>query len=365
MKVLCITSSYPRFEGDIAGHFVAELNALLSDKGHSVQTLAWSGEHTRDRKSVEFVRYAPRRFESLFFRSGAFENLRDFRNRLLIGPAILMMWRRIVKREKPDLVIGHWVLPSGFLARMAGDFWGIPSCIIGHSGGLDLLKNLKQGSAIRNLVLDGSITVPSSAFFDLVPNGDFFPVGFHSSAGRNSKKGYKREGVLIMSRLEKIKNVERVIQAWRALKTPPTLHIAGDGSQRNILKQLAKDNPHIDFHGYVVGDKKTKLLLQCRYFFLSSKILDGRHEGFPIALLQAIDAGLIPLVSYFPGVEDILTPRFIVHENESWATRFLDLDRAFKQGDFKGELLEIQNRVEKRKWSILGLEWVKYFEGLA
>ncbi len=351
MKILVLSSSYPRYAADTSGHFVKELNEILEDEGHRVRTLAWRGERTSDNEKVRFVSYAPPRFETLFFKSGAPENLGKPINQILIAPAMLAMWRAIVKEEQPDLVIGHWAMPGGILARLAGDFFDVPSIVVGHSGGLHRLRKMGEHSIIRSLVLDGPMTIPSSAFQSLAPNAKLLPIGFHP-IDRTIKR-VETQDALIMSRLEPIKNVQRVIRAWDS-KTA-TLHIAGEGSCRTFLEKLAKGlGKNVVFHGNISGVKKSHLMSSVKYFFLPSQVLDGRHEGFPIGLLQAIDFGLIPLVANFPGASDVLTQTFLVDEDEDWSKRFKSL--SFE----KKELQAMRESVFERRWSQIGRGWVDW-----
>jgi len=362
LKILSITSSYPRFEGDIAGHFVAEFNDILAAAGHQVKTLAWRAKDTRDREGVKFVAYLPkwggreREFETLFFGSGSPENLSKLYNKILVFPAMAAMWREIVKQEKPDLIIGHWMIPGGILARLAGHFFEVPSLVIGHSGGLHALRKLGTRSILRSIIVEGEVTIPNPAFFDVLPRATSLPIGF-LPIGEKSCSG-KNGDALIMSRLEPIKNIERVIEAWSTEKA--TLHIAGDGSQRSHLEHLAgKTGSRVVFHGFVMGEKKKALMDSVKYFFLPSKILEGRHEGFPIGLLQAIDSGLIPLVAEFPGVGEVISDAFLVSPEESWERAF----KTLRESTF--DLSTTREKVRARRWENIEMRWTDFIERIS
>src|SRR5690554_4009013 len=147
MNVLMLTSSYPRFEGDGAGAFVARWCESLAARGHRGRVLCFrgagvceEGAHEVGGVQVRFVPYAPRGWERLFFGAGGPENV-EKRPALavLIGPAAVAMLAaglREIRAERCDRIVGHWVLPGGLLARMLGRLTGLPSAVVGHSGGV-------------------------------------------------------------------------------------------------------------------------------------------------------------------------------------------------------------------------------------
>ena len=70
MRVLMVTSSFPRFEGDAAGAFLVPLVNMLSVHA-SVKVLAPSGPAVERRENVTHARYAPHGWERVFYGSGA------------------------------------------------------------------------------------------------------------------------------------------------------------------------------------------------------------------------------------------------------------------------------------------------------
>src|SRR5690554_6427088 len=85
MRILCLTSSYPRHPRDIAGRFVLEHCRVLESHGHHVDVLTWSSptcsSPTHDAEfrvpddRITRIRYAPRHLERLFYGAGAPENI--------------------------------------------------------------------------------------------------------------------------------------------------------------------------------------------------------------------------------------------------------------------------------------------------
>ena len=101
MKVVVLTTSYPRHEGDPAGNFVAD-----------------AVEHVRERAvDVEVVSPASFRHFGIAYGSGVVGNLRSAPWKAVLLPAFLGSFARAARRaaHDADLVHAHW-LPSGAVA---------------------------------------------------------------------------------------------------------------------------------------------------------------------------------------------------------------------------------------------------------
>ena len=75
----------------------------------------------------------------------------------------------------------------------------------------------------------------------------------------------------------------------------PALDIVGDGPDLHELEQLLEQSSaaqHVTFHGSLFGEDKRAALMGASCFLLTS-----RHEGFPMAVTEAIALGLPLLVT--------------------------------------------------------------------
>lgn len=136
MKIGVLTHNYPRFRGDFSGRFVEALSEELAAQGHSVTVLApWDPAYDRSgsagRVKLLLYRYAPR---PGWHQLGYMRTMRaDLAMRgvtYLLAPGLfasgtwaVMNWTR---RERPDVLHAHWVLPNGFLGALAARRYRVP-----------------------------------------------------------------------------------------------------------------------------------------------------------------------------------------------------------------------------------------------
>ena len=127
--VVMVTTSYPRFPGDLTGTFMEPIARGVAARGHEVHVVApWHPLITR--ADVEqgihfhFFRYAPVAGLNVFGYAAALEADERLRpSALLMTPAAVaagcLATARVVRRTAATIVHGHWVVPGGFIAAHA------------------------------------------------------------------------------------------------------------------------------------------------------------------------------------------------------------------------------------------------------
>lgn len=387
LRVLCITSSYPRYSSDISGRFVLDFCNHLAERGHVVNVLTWSDaavdpEYAPISHTVERVRYAPGGLDTLFYGAGAPENLETAPLKaIMIPPAMAAMAARLVKkirarRHQYDVIVGHWVLPGGILARLCGKMLGIPSVVIGHSGGIHMLAKFPRPIArqLARIIVDGPITIPTPELRDKLSqyadasharilSMGFDPPNITEEIDPTTTIRSERLDWLCMGRHVPIKGFDLAIDAFLAarLRDGSSLHIAGDGPQRNYLEARARARPEIQFHGIITGDHKYNIINRCGYFLLPSRALsNGRHEGLPVSFLEASSLGLITLCGHVPGIEAYLPDpdlqRLTSNEPEHWTAAIKKLAKISpKQRQRLSE--ETRQKIAHLAWPTLIQQW--------
>jgi glycosyltransferase involved in cell wall biosynthesis len=137
------------------------------------------------------------------------------------------------------------------------------------------------------------------------------PLGIDVGSAQKSVRVRTHEhgafDLLFLSRIDPKKNIEGLLQALqlvRAKNLNVTLNIAGDGDVRYIsaLQSLARTlgiAGHVNWLGYVEGDKKREVLTKASAF-----VLPSYSENFGIVVAEALAAGLPCLVSRGVAISD-------------------------------------------------------------
>jgi glycosyltransferase involved in cell wall biosynthesis len=327
LRVLVVTSSYPRWPGDLAGVFVAEQAVALAARGHQVTVLAPGGPglpaaETNAGVAVRRPRLAaPGLGDGLFYGAGVADNLaaRPLRA-LALGPAVAALATHAVRLARAaDVLLSHWLLPSGLAAALAARATGRGHVAVEHSGGVHVLARAPRalGRALARAILSGTDHVAcagphlAAALERLagpLPAGalSVLPVGLHTARYRRTTL-YAPPGpddplrVLCVARLVPVKGVDTLLRA-AATAARVWLTVVGDGPQRAELEALAQRlRAPVTFQGPAPTDAVPALLHAHDVLALPSRVLpSGRTEGTPRVLLEALAAGL-PVVATAAG----------------------------------------------------------------
>ena len=127
--VVIVTSSYPRFPGDLTGTAVEPIARGITARGHAVHVVApWHPLVRRgdveDGIHYHFYRYAPVRALNVFGYAGALRadvsmKWSAYAAAPLAFVAGFRMVRRVVREQQATLIHAHWAIPSGAIAAAA------------------------------------------------------------------------------------------------------------------------------------------------------------------------------------------------------------------------------------------------------
>lgn len=123
-------------------------------------------------------------------------------------------------------------------------------------------------------------------------------------------------------------NIPKIFQLYKGQREKLSFSVVGDGpDMNNLKKELGRTCPwlNIRYHGYQSNNKAKELLASFDVILMPSYF-----EGLPIALLEAMALGVVPVITKIPGSEDIITtdPRngFVV-ESEDFQSFSRTLER--------------------------------------
>ncbi len=324
MKVLLITTSYPDFPGSTRGIFIQRLCRELVSQGMEVVVLTprvyresplserepgiavHRFRYPSGNRPLNQVKSIPVLPMCAYLLSG-------------LGKALFLAWK-----EKPDVIHGNWIVPTGLIASLAGLLTKTP--VINTARGMDM--RVSEKGFVRLLFdlavrLSAKVTVVSEAMrergslagAEVITSGvdpSFFSVSPDHAA----------HAILHARSLEPVYDVRTLIRALPLVLSQipdARLVIAGTGSQEASLRMLASElgiGAAIEFLGSV-SNRAIGPLMEKSFVYASAATADGTS----IAMLEAMAAGMVPVVT------DIAPNRaFIEHGKDGFLFRPGDED---------------------------------------
>ncbi|MEX0330173.1 MAG: glycosyltransferase [Puniceicoccaceae bacterium] len=121
---------------------------------------------------------------------------------------------------------------------------------------------------------------------------------------------------LFMARLHQKKGIMPLLEGWKASSLSRSssvfLKIAGpDDGEFSKLEQFLIGNPgigNVEYIGPVFGEEKANLLKSCHFY-----VLPSYSEGFPSSVLEAMQSGMVPIVSQGCNFPDIFESKIGIH----------------------------------------------------
>ncbi len=268
MRVVVLTTSYPRHPDDHVGRFISDAVERLEESGVQVDVLAPGG------------------FEDfgLAYGDGVMGNLR---RRPWAGPPLLASMARAARRaaRSADLVHAHW-LPAGAAAALSGK----PFVVTLH--GTDVEVARRAPGLARAVLRRAAATICVSRALaeearhlgasrvEVIPNGVEIP----SSCGREADP----PEILYAGRLAPEKGVEELARAAEGLN----LVVAGDGALRPLFPQAL---------GFL-----SRAELARWYERAAVVVCPSRREGFGVTCAEAMVFGKPVVACAVGGLLDLV-----------------------------------------------------------
>lgn len=332
MRILVLTSTFPRWPDDTEPAFVYQLCERLSNE-HQIDVLAPHGRNTPTRERMGSVdvyrfRYFFGAGERLAYEGGILPNLKRNPQRFLLVPFFiageLLLAVRLLRRKRYDAIHAHWVIPQGFVAVLARLFSRRrpPLLVTSHGGDLFALKGPLLGR-LKHWIANRAehFTVVSSAMRERalalgIPPGrvSVIPMGVDSlGVFLPPTAGAPRDGLVFVGRLVDKKGIEYLLRALpEVLARHPSAHLTviGDGPLRGELRALCRElgiTGAVTFTGAVVNRDIPRYLQSASIAIIPSVVTsDGDQEGAPVAIMETLACGCATIVSDYPGARDII-----------------------------------------------------------
>ncbi len=339
-----VTSSYPRFQGDIAGTFIRSLAEAIAALGHEVHVVAaWDPALVELTGSahVHRFRYAPR---DSWYLVGYAKSLRaDVAMRKEVYPllplyaaaaaASLWHWHQ---RVHFDIIHAHWAVPGGAVGALVSLITGTPLVVSLHGSDVFMLEHnaiarrtaqwvFHRAQRVTGCSLDllqraGRCGLPHSKAVLQHYGVDTRGYAHNAAVGRELREqlGISATSpvVLGLGRLVYKKGLEYLLRAAPGIiaRHPNAeIVIAGDGPLRRDLESLVDQlmvKSHVRFVGNISWTETH------RYFNMSDVVVipsvrdqEGNVDGLPNVLLEAMSCGRPIVATRVAGLPEVITDR--------------------------------------------------------
>jgi glycosyltransferase involved in cell wall biosynthesis len=309
MRILTCCYEFPPLGGG-GGSVVDGLARSLSGAGHAIDlvTTGFRGLPREERVGSLRIWRVPAVRRSLFHCT-----IPEAASYLL--PARRAM-RRLLSAGRYDLLHAHFIFPDGLLAWSACRRAGLPFVVTAHGSDVPgynpdrlRLAHALLSPVFRRVVRGAArVVCPSEHLAALVaracPEARLarIPNGLDAAAFRSDRPRRKR--ILVASRLLPRKGIGHLMQAVEGLALDRDLHVAGDGPCLDALRSAAAGaRMEVTFHGWLSNrSPEYRELLETSDVF----VLPSEAENFPVALLEAMAAGMAIVTTRGTGCAEVV-----------------------------------------------------------
>ena len=342
--VVLITTSYPRFPGDLTGTAVEPIAHGVAARGHAVHVVApWHPLVRRPAREGDvrfhFYRYAPLRSLNVFGYAGALRADVSMRPAAYaVAPLALLaahrLARRVMRAHGATVIHAHWVIPGGATAAAAAG--RLPVVVSLHGSDLFLAeRNPVVGGAARlafrradrvtacstdlrdRAVALGADGARTETLLHGVDIDRFAPDPATRRRVRAAHGlGDDAEIVFAVGRLVRKKGFEYLIDAFaRLAPRRPALRLvlAGSGDLDGELRARAAAGRIADrvrWLGAIPHDEVAGWLAAADVSAAPSVVDDaGNVDGLPNTILEALATGTPVVATHAGGIASVAVDR--------------------------------------------------------
>ncbi len=324
MRIVVIPSWYPTGEQPHAGGFVRSMARAVAGTGVDVTVLF------PELRSLREWRPGAGSGELAESQDGPIGELRWCGYRwwpherhgttAFASAARRLMCEYVSRREAPDLIHAHVVLPAGAAAAQIAGIWGVPLVLTEHAGPFAMMTQTwwQRRGVSRATEAAAAITAVSPALaeamrhegvareIEIVPNtlGPEF-VEPPAAAPRRDRARF-----ISIGSMSTAKGMGDLIQAFARVASrisEATLTLAGEGPESKNFMALAAElglSDRIRFPGLLRSPREVRAaLLDADCFVLAS-----HAETFGVSIIEAMACGLPVVATRCGGPESIVTP---------------------------------------------------------
>lgn len=346
MRVLTITSSYPKFAGDTTAPFIESITRALADRGHEL-TIVLPARHDLQPAPFPGVRFRPYRYVpwaglQVFGYAQALRSDVALRGTtVLVTPLAVLSGLSTILAEARrgggyDVVHAHWVVPSGAMAALVlgGKGKDLPLVVSLHGSDVFLAEKsriarrgaegaFRAAAAVTACSRDlasRSLALGARSAPEVIPYGvdldRFRPDPARATALRRELRLAPDRGVVFAAgRLVRKKGFDVLVDAIAELSRRGrklSLVIAGKGDLQRELAGRAREK-RVEGDLKLVGDIERGELPG--YFAMADVVVvpsvqdsAGNVDGLPNVLLEAMASQKAIVATDVAGIPDALRP---------------------------------------------------------
>jgi glycosyltransferase involved in cell wall biosynthesis len=377
MKVLMITTGYPRNDSDLSGIFIKRLAMAMVQSGAEITVLAPGDRDARPREwdhGINIVRfsYAPRFLMKIGYREGGIpENLRRGPWLFMILPLFIffMAVHSIILAKDCDIIHANW-LPTGFFCLPAKIIRKKP--LVVTLRGSDLRISPSRLLAFMTKRATAITTVNKKWAEDLrkkfnlkvfyTPNGVEVAEEAIDPRMRFSISADEII-VLYIGVLRKVKGADVLAKTAKIifeLNKSIRFLVIGPGNPNKFgLLKLS----NVTFAGNIPPHEVLSVYPGCDIF-----VLPSRFEGRPNALIEAMASGLPSIATRLPGVLEVLTEEsgiiVNIEDPQAIAEAICVLARDPIRRKMMGEKAKARIAELSLDWKSTANQYLRIFEGV-
>ena len=343
MKICMPTSSYPRFPGDFRATLVCSLAEGLAERGHEVHVVApydpLVAPDPRSRVHEHRVRYVWSDDLCLIGHGHSLEA--DTKVKRVVYPLtvlyVLAGLREILRLHRQcggfDVIHAHWVIPTGFIAAVAGMITKTPLVVHLHGSEVFVLKYSRvlghvgrwvyrrarrvvacSADLMRRSLEVGLDPAKSEAIPTAVDVGRF-SEDEDSALALRRRMGLQQDAQVILApgRLVYRKGFEHLVEAMPSiLERHPQARciIVGDGDLRDALRSQAEEigvGEQLLMPGPVLWGEMVGYYSAADVLVVPSVVdHSGNMDGLPNVLVEGMACGRPVVATRVAGIPEVI-----------------------------------------------------------
>ena len=342
MKILILATTYPRGKKELDGNkvhgkFIHSLAKEWVKKGAEVHVLTPHSFQTSSYEELDTVKvhrfhyFFHTKLETLTFGKGIPENIKSFKNKLLVPFLVggfLLNAYKIIRKNNINILNAHWVVPNGYTALLLKKVFNIKIVVTAYGaelfpiieGKMKLIKPFIRTTIKKADVVAGISKATVEAVRDIggrsdihtIPDG--IDISYYKPGIRNEQllNKYnikpKEKYIFFTGRMVERKGHIYLLKAFKKLldnEYDINLILGGKGPMLKKITKFIKENDltnKVILPGFISEEHIVPLLQSAELFVLPSCVdSNGDTEGSATAALEAMACGTPALISKVGG----------------------------------------------------------------